>query len=335
MGVTILIPTYNMAEYLGPLFESIERNQVLQVIEQIVVVDDASSDATPQVLDQLASDPRFSAKLKVVKFEDNRGRFEARFHGVKALDSEWVLFLDSRLILTPDFAFQLKRVLNRGHATVGWVHIEVSKNVYCLYWQRSHETIFRNHYRISQAVELTMENYDQYLKGTGILLCRTKHFLQVCTDLEPFEIKSDDTLLLKELLKYDRLFIDPGLRILWEPRSNLKDFLLRLFERGPGFVEYHVFHSPGKYAVVVMLVLLLLSGWAGFMFHDPVTGLNIAGGVLIAVALSVLVFAKTWSESLRMMPLHLLSILFFGFGVLRGLAAYAFKNFGWRAPRYR
>ena len=67
---------------------------------------------------------------------------------------------------------------------------------------------------------------------------------EVCEAMERMNVRSDDTLVLRELLELGPMYIDPALKVNWEPRSNLKNFLLRFFERGPGFVEYHVFKRP-------------------------------------------------------------------------------------------
>ncbi len=334
MGVTILVPTYNMSAYLIPLAESILNVGLLPQIAEVLFVDDGSVDATPQILESLVKDPRFEGKTRVLRLEPNRGRFHARFEGAKMAKGEWTLFLDSRLRVREGFGLNLLRVLKRGSATVGWVETDVKKNIYCLYWQRSHEKMFRRHYAITKPLELNILNYDRYLKGTGVFICKTEHFLEVCRALENLNVLSDDTLLMRELLEVSPIFIDPALKVEWEPRANLKDFLLRFFERGPSFVQYHVFKAPGVYAVAVMLALFTLAVWIGFALRHPVVALILAFVMLPFLALSALPLGKTWGESFKLMPLHLAVILFFGTGVLRGLALYTWKGFKLRAPKH-
>jgi glycosyltransferase involved in cell wall biosynthesis len=332
MAVTILVPTYNMGEYLGSLAASIAGAGMLPMLAEILFVDDGSVDATPQILEELARDPRFEGKLRVLRLEPNRGRFAARFEGAQIAKGEWILFLDSRLTVMEGFALNLQRVLKRGAATVGWVETDVTKNIYCLYWQRSHETVFRRHYRLTQPLELNVQNYDLYLKGTGVFVCKTEHFLDVCRALEGMNVKSDDTLLLREMLELGPLYIDPALKVDWEPRSNLKEFLFRFFERGPGFVEYHVFKKPRFYALAVFIGLFAVAVWFGFGLRHPLAALAIALLMMPFIALSALPFGKTWKESFKLMPLHALVILFFGSGVLYGLAVNMAKSFNLRAP---
>lgn len=334
MAVTVLIPTYNMSEHLPGLAESILRAGLLSQIAEILFVDDGSVDATPQILEGLAKDSRFEGKIRVLRLEANRGRFQARYEGAKIAKGEWILFLDSRLQLKEGFALNLQRAIKRGGATVGWVDTDVKKNIYCLYWQRSHETVFRRHYSITQPLELNLLNYDRYLKGTGVFVCRAEHFRDVCESLERMNVMSDDTLVLREMLELGTMHIDPALKVEWEPRSNLKDFLFRFFERGPGFVEYHVFKRPRFYAAVVMLGLFMMAMWFGFSLRYPLSGITLAVVALPFIALTALPFGKTLWESIKLLPLHLLVILFFGAGVLYGLTVNIFKTFNLRAPKH-
>lgn len=335
MRVTILIPTFNMSEHLPGLAESVLQAGLLPDVLEILVVDDGSVDATPQIIEGLTQDQRFENKIRALRLEPNRGRFHARFEGAKLAKGEWIVFLDSRVRVLEGFALHVQRSIKRGGATVGWVDTDVSKNIYCLYWQRSHETVFRRHYAIREPVSLTIENYDQYLKGTGVFICKTKHFLEVCTQLEGLNILSDDTLLLRELLELGPMTIDPALRVGWEPRSNLKDFLYRFFERGPGFVEYHVFKVPRIYAAIVMLSLFVIALWFGFSLRYPLDGIFWALVAIPLIGLTALPFGKTYRESFRLMPLHALVVLSFGAGVLYGLFYNTFKDISLRPSRGR
>lgn len=327
MAVTILVPTYNMAAYLMSLAESLLEAGLLPQLTEVLFVDDGSVDATPQTLEALTQDPRYENKIRVLRLEPNRGRFTARYEGAKVVKSPWILFLDSRLHVQPGFALNLQRALKRNCATVGWVETNVHKNVYCLYWQRSHEFLFRQHYQIRQPLELTADNYDRFLKGTGVFACKTEHFLSVCEALESHDVRSDDTLLLREMLEFGPIFIDPQLKVDWEPRAELFSFLFRLFERGPGFVEYHVFTRPGRWAFAVLAALFALALWLGYALREPGHAFMLALLLIPVIALSGWPFAMDMRERLRILPLHLLVVLSFGLGVLYGLGVNILKSF--------
>jgi glycosyltransferase involved in cell wall biosynthesis len=83
---SVVVPTYNRARYLGKALESV-LTQDCQDFE-IIVVDDGSTDATPQVL------ASFADKIRIVH-QENQGPGAARNLGVKNSTGEYIAFLDS------------------------------------------------------------------------------------------------------------------------------------------------------------------------------------------------------------------------------------------------
>ena len=59
--VSIIVPVYNVEKYLSRCINSL-KNQTLQDIE-IILVDDASSDLSPQICDQAAAE---DCRIKVI-----------------------------------------------------------------------------------------------------------------------------------------------------------------------------------------------------------------------------------------------------------------------------
>ncbi len=321
-----------MAGYLPPLIESVHKSGVYQLVEKILIVNDGSNDQTSETIDSLKDNPQFGGKIKELNLPTNQGRFWARYLGAKEISTEWTLMVDTRIALLPGFDSALKQALGRGHAAVGWVDIDIHKNIYCLYWQRSHERIFARHFSIDRGPEepntltLTFENYDQYLKGTTLFLCRTRAFIEACKKFEQSDLKSDDTLLMKEMVKTEPILIDTALRFRWEPRSDLVSFLWRLIDRGPGFVEYHIIERKGLFFWVVMTGLVFLFAWILLAVYQPSLALKVLGISIVLLALSAFAFAKGIKEWLRIWSLHILVVFSFGIGVIWGLVFV-----GWRA----
>lgn len=84
--ISIVIPTYNRDDLVGPAVES----ALAQTHErcEVIVVDDGSTDRTPEVL------ARFASKIKVIR-QENKGLAGARNTGIRAASGEFVGFLDS------------------------------------------------------------------------------------------------------------------------------------------------------------------------------------------------------------------------------------------------
>ena len=86
--VSVIIPVYNRPEAVCRAIESV-LTQTCQDFE-VVVVDDASTDATPAVVEACA-DPR----VTLIRHERNRGGSAARNTGIQASSAPYVAFLDS------------------------------------------------------------------------------------------------------------------------------------------------------------------------------------------------------------------------------------------------
>jgi glycosyltransferase involved in cell wall biosynthesis len=92
LTVSVIIPTYNRAEYLRDAVESALHQT--QVPHEILVIDDGSTDNTPEIL------ARYPAPVRVIR-QQNRGRSVARNVGLDQATGDAVMFLDSDDMLLP------------------------------------------------------------------------------------------------------------------------------------------------------------------------------------------------------------------------------------------
>lgn len=86
--VSVVTPTFNRAEYLHHAIESV----LAQTVEQfeLLVVDDGSTDSTPELMDRYAGDPR----IRYFR-QPNQGQSVARNRGIREAKGDFVCFLDS------------------------------------------------------------------------------------------------------------------------------------------------------------------------------------------------------------------------------------------------
>lgn len=97
--LSVVVPVYNEAGVLKELVErcSLAARDAVGASFELLVVDDASDDRTPEVLREL-SNPR----LRVVRLEQNSGQYGATRAGLKAAAGEWVVVLDGDLQDPPE-----------------------------------------------------------------------------------------------------------------------------------------------------------------------------------------------------------------------------------------
>lgn len=94
--VSVIVPVYNTGKNLIHNINSL-LNQELKSIE-VIIVNDASSDDTASVINNLASK---YTNIKPIHFPVNKGVHEARLEGIKHSTAPWVGFMDADDFVRP------------------------------------------------------------------------------------------------------------------------------------------------------------------------------------------------------------------------------------------
>ena len=87
--ISIIVPVYNTEPYLEQCLDSII-NQTLEDIE-IICVNDGSTDNSLSILEEYASKDN---RIRIIN-QENKGQGFARNNGLKNVNGEYVLFVDS------------------------------------------------------------------------------------------------------------------------------------------------------------------------------------------------------------------------------------------------
>src|SRR5712692_9764325 len=112
---SVITPTYNRADFLRVAIASV-LNQTFQDLE-IIVVDDASSDRTAEVV------RRFTDELiKYIRHDINKGGSAARNTGIKNSTGAYVAFLDDDDEWLPEKLGMQVDLLENSPAEVGGVY---------------------------------------------------------------------------------------------------------------------------------------------------------------------------------------------------------------------
>ena len=87
LSISVIIPTYNRAGYLSQAIDCLLAQT--RIPNEIIVVDDGSTDHTPDVLD------RYGSTVEVIVQPDRMGPSAARNIGLKRASGDLIAFLDS------------------------------------------------------------------------------------------------------------------------------------------------------------------------------------------------------------------------------------------------
>lgn len=195
--VSVIIPTYNRADFIGETIESVLK-QTYKYFE-IIVVDDGSSDNTRSIVeDYITKNPD---KIKYF-YQDNQGVSAARNAGITRSSGELLYFLDSDDLLIPG-CFLLQTKAFDGNPNAGLIYGKTSLV------DRNGETIrkiFFNRKHRSGNI------FEDLLFGSFIHTCASM-FRRECLNRvgyfdETIHGSEDWDIYLRICKSYDVLFID-------------------------------------------------------------------------------------------------------------------------------
>ena len=113
MGISVVIPTYNSATFLRETLGSVLAQTRLP--EEIIVVDDASADGTPEIVRELAATIR--VPLRLIELVRNSGGPATPMNvGIEAARGEYVALLDHDDLMLPEKVATQALVLDRHPA---------------------------------------------------------------------------------------------------------------------------------------------------------------------------------------------------------------------------
>jgi succinoglycan biosynthesis protein ExoO len=112
-SVSVIIAAYNAASFIHRAIESALAQTGVTL--EVLVVDDASSDDTPDVLKRLAQD---DPRIKVVVSPENRGPAGARNLAFASVSSDWIAVLDSDDSFQPNRLSQMIETAQKQNADI-------------------------------------------------------------------------------------------------------------------------------------------------------------------------------------------------------------------------
>lgn len=121
--VSIIVPIYNVQEYLEECLDSLCHQK--NVITQVICVEDCSTDESKSILERYTD--RFK-HLEIYINEKNSGLAYSRNVGMKYAKGEYILFLDSDDYLASDVIYQLYKKAKKSDADILPYSVEMFNN---------------------------------------------------------------------------------------------------------------------------------------------------------------------------------------------------------------
>lgn len=112
--LSIIVPIYNVEQYLRKCVDSLLKQDIPSSEYEIILVDDGSPDACPEMCDSYAAE---HDNVRVVHRE-NGGLSAARNSGIEKAKGKYVMFVDSDDYLEPNVLGSLMAQVEREHLEV-------------------------------------------------------------------------------------------------------------------------------------------------------------------------------------------------------------------------
>lgn len=177
--VTVIVPVYNISEYLPTCVESLQKQTDPDM--EIILVDDGSADGSGALCDGYAAK---DSRIRVIH-KENGGLSSARNAGLDVASGQWVLFVDGDDYLASN-AVALLMGVAKNHADADFIHFLYRETDGT--WQPEEQTP-----KIS--VRTTAPEFFQYLYDMGGVAA------SACTKL--FRRSLFDTFRFKEGLRHE------------------------------------------------------------------------------------------------------------------------------------
>ena len=104
--ISVIVCTYNRADWLREAIESLTKLETQEFTYEVLVVDNASSDNTPEVVNEAAENA--ACTIRYVR-EAEPGVSFARNRGLEESKATWIAFFDDDEIAEPDWLLQLMK----------------------------------------------------------------------------------------------------------------------------------------------------------------------------------------------------------------------------------
>jgi glycosyltransferase involved in cell wall biosynthesis len=185
MRISVIIPAYNAAAYIERALQSV-LNQT-RAAEEIIVINDGSTDATSEILKQ------YKGKIRIIE-QVNAGVSAARNTGIRAASGDWIAFLDADDEWLPE-KLTKQCQFHQAHPEIKWS----SANYYRCHCSKNHR---RTEDLSNTPQGIAKDTFDDYLQAfealakghTDTMFIQKETLLQTGLFYEPQKTIEDDDL---------------------------------------------------------------------------------------------------------------------------------------------
>ena len=279
--LSIVIPAFNAEASIGQTIIAAADAAARSCFDvDFVLVDDGSTDGTADVARAVKS--RFPIK---VLSQANSGRVPSRRAGLAAAKGDFVLLLDSRVLMAPDgLAYVCERVAKGELVWNGHVVIDTAGNPYAKFWKVVTGLAWAEYLSNPRTTSFTSRNFDKYPKGTTCFFAPAdllrRSFVQFRSYYSDERNASDDTPMIRWIADQQPIYISPNFACSYAARTTLKGYVNHAYHRGIVFLDGHGRRQSRFFPIAVAFYPLSVVG-AAILLRKPAWAV---GGLVAGVA---------------------------------------------------
>lgn len=223
MQITVIIPNYNGAPFIKTLCQSLKQQTLPRGKYEIIIVDNGSTDESPALLNQYASD---LPNLKTVVYTDIQSSYAARNYGASLAAGNILAFTDIDCRPQPDW---LARISEFAKTTTGDFLLSGSVELV----PRENEF---NHYEwLDYCISLNQQKYSLTKTGATANLTVTKNVFLAVDGFKPI-ISGGDRDFCRRIMKTVQPLFEyrPDIKVLHPARATRSEIRKKTARRSEG-----------------------------------------------------------------------------------------------------
>lgn len=247
MAVSVVMPVYNAAGWLPGTLEraAVAFGRAGLVDAEFLLVDDGSSDGTPEVVRGLSG----PYPIRLFR-QPHRGRFLTRKFGISQARYDHVLLLDARVHLDEgSIEFLVEQMRSHPWRRIWNGHVVVAKegNIIARFGDAITFIGWRRYFRDPRTTSYGAADFDYYPKGFGCFFAPKAALVAAMAEFDvavrDMERANDDTPLIRALVRNEQINLSPRFACVYHSRGGLLSFIRHTYHRGQVFVDG--FMHPG------------------------------------------------------------------------------------------
>lgn len=259
--ISVVIPAYNSESTIAESIESVLKQTRSDLVEEILVINDGSTDGTVKVVEKICSVDR---RIRIIT-KRNGGVSSARNVGIKAAIGNWVALLDSDDVWLPS---KLEKQ---------WAEINNNNNIAFIGCNRNDENL---HYGSKVGENLYCLSLSQLLikmwPHTSTALIRNDVFKDVGYFNEKMQYAEDGEMWTRIAIKYPLYYVSESLEIAGGNKASFGESGLSANLKGMynGNVSSIIELHNKRHISTAFYVFLRLFYWAKYIRRIIITKRN-------------------------------------------------------------